>query len=66
MPLYTFHPCQPDGTSDTFLAVELPGEEEIRAVALDLMAQNPRCQIVEVWQDDREVAEFRRSEAANG
>ncbi|MGA0606985.1 hypothetical protein ACO2Q0_13405 [Phenylobacterium sp. VNQ135] len=66
MPLYTFHPCRADGTSDTFVTVDLRGDHEIEAYARGLLAQHSSCACVEVWQEEREIAEFRRSEFAVG
>jgi hypothetical protein len=66
MPLYTFHPCRPDGTSDTFVTVELRGDRDVPAVAVDLLARHRNCHAIEVWQDERQVAEIRRDEAATG
>lgn len=66
MPIYTFHPCRADGTSDTFVAIDLRGDHEVQAYARELLVLHPSCALIEVWEDDREVAEFRRSELAFG
>lgn len=64
LPIYTFHPCRSDGTSDTFVAVELDGEHGIRAVAATLIEQHPSCAWIEVWQDDRPVEHIHARELA--
>ncbi|MCR5875527.1 hypothetical protein LRS10_15865 [Phenylobacterium sp. J426] len=63
MPVYTFHPCRPDGTSDTFLALDLRGDHEVEVMACDLLVQHPSCACIEVFQEDRRVGEFHRAGA---
>ena len=55
MPIYTFYPCRPDGSSTTFEAYELEDDSEALQRAVELLAQHPSCAFVTVWQGDREV-----------
>ncbi|CAN7143487.1 hypothetical protein LJR225_000091 [Phenylobacterium sp. LjRoot225] len=55
MPIYTFYPCRPDGSSATFEAFELANDAEAQRRALALLPQHPTCAFVTVWQGDREV-----------
>lgn len=55
MPIYTFFPCRPDGSSSTFEAFELDGDAEAQRRAAQLLAQHPSCAVMTVWQGDREV-----------
>jgi hypothetical protein len=55
MPLYTFYPCRPDGSSTTFEAFELADDDEAQRRAMELLAAHPTCAFATVWQGDREV-----------
>jgi hypothetical protein len=55
MPIYTFYPCRADGSSTTFEAFELDGDEEARERASVLLEQHSSCAFVTVWHGDREV-----------
>jgi len=55
MPIYTFYPCRPDGSSSTFEAFELTNDLEAEERAARLREQHPSCAFVTVWQGDREV-----------
>lgn len=55
MPIYTFYPCRPDGSSTTFEAFELDGDDAARGRAALLQEQHPSCAFVTVWRGDREV-----------
>ena len=55
MPIYTFYPCRADGSSTTFEAFELDGDEEARVRASLLLEQHASCAYVTVWQGDRQV-----------
>jgi hypothetical protein len=63
MPIYTFHPCRTDGTSDTFLALDLRGDHEVEVMARDLLGQHASCDCIEVFQEERRVGEFHRQPA---
>lgn len=55
MPLYIFYPCHDDGTSETFLAHELPGDTAARSYAGELLEQHRSASRVAIWLDDRRV-----------
>jgi hypothetical protein len=55
MPIYTFYPCRSDGSSTTFEAFELDGDDAAQARAALLLEQHPSCAFVTVWLGDREV-----------
>lgn len=55
MPIYTFYPCRSDGSSTTFEAFELDGDDAARDRAALLVEQHPSCAFVTVWRGDREV-----------
>jgi hypothetical protein len=55
MPLYTFYPCRWDGSSTTFEAYELEGDDAARRRAAVLKEQHPSCAFVTVWRGDKEV-----------
>jgi hypothetical protein len=55
MPIYTFYPCRPDGSSTTFEAFELDGDDAACGRAALLLEQHPSCAFVTVWRGDREV-----------
>lgn len=55
MPLYTFYPCLWDGSSTTFEALELDGDDDARERAAVLKQQHPSCAFVTVWRGDSQV-----------
>lgn len=66
MPIYTFYPCLSDGSSPTFEAFDLLGDDEALARA-SLMLDEHDCAFVTVWQGDREVLTLPRiAEAHSG
>jgi hypothetical protein len=65
MPIYTFYPCRTDGSSPTFEAFDLFGDDEALARAGLLLAEHPTCAFVTVWQGDREVLTLPRAAQAN-
>lgn len=55
MPIYTFYPCRRDGSSATFEAFELDGDDDARKHAAVLKQQHPTCAFVTVWRGDSQV-----------
>jgi len=55
MPIYTFYPCQADGSSPTFEAFDLAGDDEALTRASLMLDEHHSCAFVTVWQGDREV-----------
>lgn len=55
MPLYTYYPCKPDGTSESFVSIELEGDEEARRRALAILDQHRSASHVAVWCGERKV-----------
>jgi hypothetical protein len=55
LPLYTLYPRHPDGSSDTFLSLELTDDGEARIEALRVLQQHPTASYVDVWRGDRKV-----------
>lgn len=55
MPIYTFYPCRTDGSSPTFEAFDLGGDDEALTRANLMLDEHDSCAFVTVWQGDREV-----------
>jgi hypothetical protein len=53
MPLYTFYPYRPDGTSDTFVSLDLQDDQEAYARALDILDHHPSAAYVVGWCRER-------------
>lgn len=58
--LYTFYPCDPDGSSQTFEAVELPGDRRAGERAELILRDHASCAYVAVWEGDRRVLTLAR------
>jgi hypothetical protein len=56
MPLYTFYPCKPDGTADTFITEDLWDDGEACVRALHLLDLHPSATSIAVWAGERKVA----------
>lgn len=56
MALYTFYPCKPDGSSETFVCFELLGDGEAYIHAVHVLDQHPSAVHVTVWAGERQVA----------
>ena len=56
MPLYTFYPYRPDGTSLAFEFAELPSDEAALAHAEIIQEEHRTASRVDVWAGDRRVA----------
>jgi hypothetical protein len=55
MPLYTFYPCRPDGSSESFIAAELADDDEAVDRARIILHQHPSATRVAVWCGERKV-----------
>ena len=55
MPLYTFYPCKPDGSSESFLALELTDDGEAYVRALHVLDRHASASAVVVWHGERKV-----------
>ena len=55
MPLYTFYPCKPDGSSESFVSIELAGDEEAKHRALAILDQHRSASHVAAWCGERKV-----------
>lgn len=64
MPIYTFYPCRTDGSSPTFEAFDLSGDDEALERARRLLDEH-ECAFVTVWQGDRQVLTLPRPAAAH-
>jgi hypothetical protein len=60
MSIYTFYPCQPDGSSTTFQAIELAEDRSAAAHAAALLDQHPSCAYIAVWCGERKVLTYSR------
>ena len=61
MPLYTFYPCHPDGTSETFVTFELVDDEEASLRAVHVLDQHASASHVVVWCGARKVRARQRA-----
>jgi hypothetical protein len=64
MPLYTFYPCKPDGTSESFVAFELVDDAEAYLRALHVLGQHPSASHIVAWAGERKV--FTRARVSPG
>ena len=55
MPLYTFYPCKPDGSSDTFVCFDLPDDDEAFVRGLHLLDQHPTSSHIAALCGERKV-----------
>lgn len=62
MPMYTFHLCRLDESSNSFEAFELPHDGVTFARAGELLDAHPSCDHVTVWQGDRAVLALHREQ----
>lgn len=66
MSIYTFYLCSGYGTSTSFEAFDLGGDEYAPERALRLLGEHPSCSYVAVWEGDRHFLERRPTEALGG
>lgn len=62
MAIYTFYLCTGDGSSTSFEAFELGGDEFAPARALKMLREHPSCAYVTVWCEERSLAYAYREE----
>jgi len=55
MPLYTFYPCKPDGTSETFITFELADDTEAHILALRILDEHVTASQVVAWQGEHKA-----------
>lgn len=55
MPLYTFYPRHEDGSSETFVSLDLDHDGLAARQALDMLELHPSAAYVEVWCEERRV-----------
>lgn len=60
MPIYTFYLCNLDGSSNSFEAIELTGDEMAVERAPTLLREHPNCAYVAVWEGDRPIHALHR------
>ncbi|MBU1376760.1 MAG: hypothetical protein KKE02_08240 [Alphaproteobacteria bacterium] len=60
MPLFTFYPCRPDGSSSAFETFECPGDDEALVRARRVLADHQSAVEVVIWQGDRQVGALSR------
>ena len=60
MPLFTFYPCRPDGSSTAFEALEQPHEAAALARAQHVLREHPSAVEVIVWQGERRIGAVAR------
>ncbi|HEV2530333.1 hypothetical protein [Phenylobacterium sp.] len=63
MPLYTFYPCRPDGSSVTFETVELEDDGQAFIHCLDILDQHLSASHVVAWCAERRVTARHRAHA---
>lgn len=55
MATYTFYPCASKGLAETFVASELPDDDEARIHAYCVLDRHPEASHVVVWSGERRV-----------
>lgn len=60
MPLYTFYPSQPNGTSATFVAEDLADDDAAMKRAVSIVAEHRGSSYVVVWQGERKAFVYQR------
>ena len=61
MPLFTFYPCRPDGSSPAFETIECSGDAEALVRARRVLDEHRSAVEVVVWQGERHVGAFSRA-----
>jgi hypothetical protein len=60
MPLFTFYPCRPDGSSTVFETFEEAGVTAALARAERILCEHPSAVQVIVWQGERRIGAVAR------
>jgi hypothetical protein len=55
MPLFTFYPCRPDGSSTAFESLELRNDAGALDRARRVLEEHVSATEVVIWQDERRV-----------
>ena len=55
MALYTLYPCKPDGTSESFVTLELADDAAAEAAVTTVPKRHPSATEVAIWCGDRFV-----------
>jgi hypothetical protein len=61
MPLFTFYPCRPDGSSAAFESIECSGDADALVRARRVLDEHPSAVEVVIWQGERQVGAFSRA-----
>lgn len=61
MPLFTFYPCRPDGSSAAFETIECSGDADALVRARRVLDEHPSAVEVVIWQGERQVGAFSRA-----
>jgi hypothetical protein len=61
MPLFTFYPCRPDGSSAAFETIECSGDAAALVRARRVLEEHPSAVEVIIWQGERQVGAFSRA-----
>lgn len=64
MPIYTFYPCRPDGSSPSFKAVDLGSDKAAAETAEALLREHQSAAYMSVFLGERQVLVLERSRAA--
>jgi hypothetical protein len=55
MPLFTFYPCRPDGSSTAFESLELHDDDDAVVRARRVLEEHTSASEVIIWQGERRV-----------
>jgi hypothetical protein len=66
MSIYTFYPCNPDGASPSFIALDLASDADALATAAVQLREHRSSAYVAIWAGERLVANLARSPVGAG
>lgn len=61
MPLFTFYPCRPDGSSTAFETFELPDDDQALGRARQVLREHASSVEVVIWHGERRVGAVARA-----
>ena len=61
MPLFTFYPCRPDGSSTAFETFELPDDQQALTTARRVLDEHASSVEVVIWSGERQVGVIERA-----
>lgn len=64
MPLFTFYPCRPDGSSAAFESIECRNDAEALARAPRVLDEHLSAVQVVIWRGERQVGALDRATSA--